>query len=231
MVFAAVSLSAQVMTVDDLQRQCKTVATSIASEIGITADQVHQIDAYANVLGSDIRQVCSSTLSQDEKITKVQSLIDTSVSTVMSIITSEQKTKGMKAVCAWLSMVPAGSGINVPRSEVVKAMQRTGLTVAQAEGILDVLGNHIKKVSTQLQDSSLTPQQQEAKLWQLRLQTCDEIKTKLNPEQQKVFTAMLTSTISTYEQIKSQLTSDQKTDLDALAAKLFSFLEKNVNIY
>src|SRR5262245_44762700 len=167
----------------------------IAEKLNLTADQQTQVKAIFDATHTQAKAVMDdATLTPDARAAKMKELHEATMAKVKAILTPEQQQK-FEEIQAQMAHGPGGGmaqrgpGMGM----AAKLTQELNLTADQqtkVKAIFDAMHPQMEKIAG---DDSLSKEDKEARMAEVRDDIHAQIKAILTPEQQQKFTKMIES--------------------------------------
>lgn len=150
-----------------------------SEKLGLTNEQVQSIVEKVKEFHDQAIQIRQSTMTQDEKKSKIQTLRQSTGESILNVLTAEQREKAeqMRFVERLLQPKP-GMGL-------MRIMAKLDLTEQQKTEIKALIESHREQCEAVRNDTTLSPDAKRTKIQELRQSSLEKIKALLNAEQVK----------------------------------------------
>ncbi len=201
--------------------------TMMASQLGLSDAQKQQVREAGAALYASGMQIKNSSLSDIEKGQAVKSLVDNSMPAIVAIFTPEQIDKALDLGAAYLKLADAKPVYKVG-DKAAQAAAKAGLSQDQQRAMAMGFAAHCAKAKTIINDSSLSQEAKNEKLWALRQQNAMAAAAFLKPEQQTMAGLVLQAGMDSYMKFRGLLGAAQGQKLDNLVSGAFAIAEQKV---
>ena len=166
------------------QGQC----AGVAKALGLSKDQVTQIQAIVKKFREDAKPVWQSNIPNDQKRDKLQAMKKDAGDAILALLDAQQQEKAKQNNLIDKLLEPRKEG-----RELRWALAQLGLDAGEKAKIKDIVKDAEAKGKAIREDTSLTPQQKRPKFVELHKSEMDAINAVLTPAQQDKLKQLLAS--------------------------------------
>lgn len=199
----------------------------IGLQLGLSDAQKQQLREAGATFHASALQIKNSSLSDMEKGQAMKSLVDGGMSAFISIFTPEQIDKALDLAAGYMKLADAKPAVRVG-AKAAQAAAKAGLTQDQQKALAAAYAAHCSQAKAVINDSSLTADQKNEKLWELRQQNAAAAAAFLNAEQQIKAGLVFQGGRDSYMKFRNLLTPSQGQKLDNLISAAFAIAEQKL---
>ncbi len=184
-VFALASLAYARGNTAQHQKGRNGVLSGISQKLGLTDDQVQSIVAKVKEFHDQAKQIRQSTMTLDEKKSKIQALRQSTKESILSVLTAEQREKAEKMGLVERLLNPK------PAMGLMRILAKLNLTEQQKTEIKELMTSNREQCQAIKNDTSLSTEAKQAKIQELRKENLEKIKGVLTADQLKQFEELM----------------------------------------
>lgn len=184
-VFALASLAYARGNTAQHQKGGNGVLAGISQKLGLTDDQVQSIVAKVKEFHDQAKQIRQSTITLDEKKSKIQALRQSTKESILSVLTAEQREKAEKIGLVERLLNPK------PAIGLMRILAKLNLTEQQKAEIKHLMTSNREQCQAIKNDTSLSTEAKQAKIQELRKENLEKIKGVLTADQLKQFEELM----------------------------------------